>query len=109
MVSTLLPEILALQSGQDPHDVADPRVDVADEACAAVEAAELRRTLGGLPSRERDVLSSRFGIGQKPRSHRAIASELDLSVGTVWNIEQRALTMLRSAYSDPIAFAERTT
>jgi DNA-directed RNA polymerase specialized sigma24 family protein len=96
MVSVLLPEILRLRRAEHVEDVVDPTVDVADEACAAIAAACVREYLDELPERERTVIASRFGLGGVPQSHHTIARDLDLAVGTIWTIERRALTMLRT-------------
>jgi DNA-directed RNA polymerase sigma subunit (sigma70/sigma32) len=95
MVSPLLPEILSLRRGQAADDVADPRVDVVGDAVAAVQAANVREYVEALPPRERDVISARFGLDCEPQSHHTIARRLQLAVGTVWNIERRALVRLR--------------
>jgi DNA-directed RNA polymerase specialized sigma24 family protein len=98
LVSSLMPEILSLRKGESVDDVPDPRVDVAEDACAAAEAADLRRYVRELPPHEREVINLRFGLDTPPRSHRAIAADMHVAVGTIWNTEQRALTMLRTLY-----------
>jgi RNA polymerase primary sigma factor len=55
----------------------------------------LRTALGVLPARERRVVELRYGLeGEGPRSHREIASLLEISTGGVRDAERRALRRL---------------
>jgi RNA polymerase sigma factor (sigma-70 family) len=81
------------------HAVADHSADVHEAAVASIEVARLRRAFRTLPELERRVLAWRFGLaGTEQLSIRQIATRLGLSVGTVWNLEQRGLEALRSDY-----------
>jgi RNA polymerase sigma factor (sigma-70 family) len=99
MVSPLLPELLSLKAGESAESVEDPWTDVVDEVCSVVEVADLRHRLEKLPARERTVISLRYGIGGTPKTYRAIARDLEVALGTVCNIEKRALSMLQAAYA----------
>lgn len=91
-------DLIVLRAGERLEDAPDVSVDV--EACvlASLEAARLRRELRRLPELERLVIAWRFGLGCPRLGHREIARRLGVAVGTAWNIEQRGLERLRSAY-----------
>lgn len=91
-----LPELIQLRPGQTQKQVSDPAVDVEGEALAAVAAAEVRRHVRALPNFEQQVIVARYGLDGPRRSHRTVARDLGCAVGTIWNAEQRALTMLRA-------------
>lgn len=76
----------------------DPQADVHEAAVHNLEAARLRRELRRLPDLERRVLEWHWGLDGPPLSHRQIARRLSISVGSAWNIEQRALSQLRDRY-----------
>ena len=83
------------------EQAADPDTRVEEAALRNIEAERVRLLLRQLPQLERSVLAWRFGFGSIELSHRAIASRLGVSVGTAWNIEQRALAMLRRRWRPP--------
>ncbi len=79
-------------------DVADPRGDVHEAAVSSIEAARVRRLVGGLPQLERHVICWRYGLGGESLSVRQVAARLGVSLGGAWKIEQRALEQLRGHY-----------
>ncbi len=91
-------ELLFLKRDQGVEDIPDQAVDVELAAVTSIEAARVRRELCRLPELERIVICWRYGIGCMPVGHREIARRLNVSLGTAWNIEQRALERLRDAY-----------
>ena len=91
-----LPELIQLRPGQTQKEFGDPAADVEGDALAAVAAAEVRRYVRSLPDFEQQVIIARFGLDGQRCSHRTLARDLGCAVGTIWNAEQRALTMLRA-------------
>lgn len=91
-----LPELIQLRPGQTQEEFRDPAIDVEGDALAAVAAAEVRQHVRSLPDFEQQVIIGRYGLDGPRRDHRSLASELGCAVGTIWNTEQRALTMLRA-------------
>jgi DNA-directed RNA polymerase specialized sigma24 family protein len=98
--SFVISNVVSLKPGQQLEELADPTVDVAEEACLKAEADPftVRRRLGLLDQPDRAVIEWRFGIRRPQLNHREIAARLGVSVGTVWTIEQRALARLRSEF-----------
>jgi RNA polymerase primary sigma factor len=74
-----------------PADAPEP-----DEAVAQdIRDELLRRAVGALPERERDVVLLRYGLsGEEPRSLRDIGSALGITPERVRQIESRALDRL---------------
>jgi RNA polymerase primary sigma factor len=58
-------------------------------------ARALRRAIAGLRTREREVLSMRFGLDAAPSNLQEVSQRLGLQVHQVRRIEQRALKRLR--------------
>ncbi len=63
---------------------------------------EVARILSQLSDIEKTVIEKVFGLGgdAEPKSHETIASELNMSVDEVANIEQRAMNRLRHPDSE---------
>jgi RNA polymerase sigma factor (sigma-70 family) len=77
--------------------------DVDEIAVAQLEAERLRHAVRRLDPLQARVVIWRYGLAvgaesPAPLSHRQIAKILGRSVGTVFNIEQRALRALRVSY-----------
>lgn len=78
--------------------IADPLAeDEYERVIKEVTAEELRGLLAGLSERERNVLRSRYGLGEEPQSLRAIGGRMGLSTERVRQLESRALGKLRAA------------
>lgn len=59
----------------------------------------LREAIAALPSAHQKALWCRWGpllAGKKPASYRAVAQAAQVSLGGAWNIEQRAMALLRT-------------
>ena len=82
--------------GQLRDVLPNPQSDVGEQVVISLERRAVRRAVANLPERERDVISSRFGIDGDPRpeSREKLARRLGLSVREVRAIETRALTKL---------------
>lgn len=66
--------------------------DVADTIQLSMELEKIREYLGILDEREKEVITSRFGLGTiKEKTQREIAKELGISRSYVSRIEKRAL------------------
>jgi RNA polymerase sigma factor (sigma-70 family) len=81
--------------------IPDPTSEAAYDA--VVEQAsrpELRRLLGSLSARERDVLARRHGICCEPETLEVIAHDLGITRERVRQIESRAVSKLRAAAGD---------
>lgn len=66
--------------------------DVADTIQLSMELEKIREYLGILDEREKEVITSRFGLGIiKEKTQREIAKELGISRSYVSRIEKRAL------------------
>ncbi len=63
---------------------------------------EVARILSQLSDIEKTVIEKVFGLGgdAEPKSHEIIASELNMSVDDVADIEQRAMNRLRHPSSE---------
>lgn len=84
---------------ENQHAVIDHSANVEEAAEAHLEVDRLRQALRRLPQRERQVVCWRHGIGgSRELSVRQIAKRLDVPRSTVWDIEQRALNLLRADY-----------
>jgi RNA polymerase primary sigma factor len=78
--------------------IADPLAeDEYERVITQLTAEELRGLLAGLSERERNVLRSRYGLGEEPQSLRAIGGRMGLSTERVRQLENRALGKLRAA------------
>jgi DNA-directed RNA polymerase sigma subunit (sigma70/sigma32) len=86
---------LSLQVGSDAElgDLVadDNATDPADEAGAALAAADVRLALRRLPERERSVVALRFGFADEERTVDAIAAELEVRRARVGHLLTRAL------------------
>jgi DNA-directed RNA polymerase sigma subunit (sigma70/sigma32) len=92
-------EQIRLLPGQRLDEVADPDPETQEQAIVNRERARRRRELLARPPLERRVLSWRYGLADGGElSVRQVARRLNTSVGSAWNIEQRALQMLRASY-----------
>jgi RNA polymerase sigma factor (sigma-70 family) len=89
--------MLQLPAGSSLDQLPDPDVDVCDAVVANLEAARIRRLVAQLPPAERAVIRWRYGLGGDRLTHREIAARLGISVGGAWNLEQRALELLRGS------------
>jgi RNA polymerase sigma factor (sigma-70 family) len=84
--------------------IADPVAgDEYDRVDDDGEAGLVRRLAAGLGDRERTIVHSRFGIGRPEKTLREVGEVLDLSAERVRQIEERALTKLRSAFETAVA------
>jgi len=98
MSSRVTPIGTAINRHPDPQAESNPldalvereRKDVID-----VHRGLVRRMVRSLPTLERLVITWRFGIDCDPLSASVIAQRLNMSRKAVYNIEQRALGMLR--------------
>jgi RNA polymerase sigma factor (sigma-70 family) len=76
----------------------DPRAQEAYERVPArVLAAEVPALLAHLTQRERTVICSRYGLGERKRTLREVAPELGVSAERVRQIEQESLAKLGAA------------
>jgi RNA polymerase primary sigma factor len=83
--------------------IADPLAeDEYEQVITSVAAGELRDLLSSLSEREREVLSSRYGLDRDVESRRGIAGRLGLSSERVRQLENRALGKLRAAAGGPL-------
>jgi DNA-directed RNA polymerase specialized sigma24 family protein len=82
--------------------LADPAVDVAAQALEAIEVIRVRRFVRQLPPLELVVISLRFGLigGLPPLTRAEIGERIERPAGSVWWIENKALSMLRAMYDD---------
>lgn len=88
-------ELIRLRMGQPLDEVPDPRPGTQEQAIINLESARLRRELRTLPALEGKVIRLRY---RDELSVRQVARRLNVSVGTAWGIEQRALEMLRASF-----------
>jgi RNA polymerase primary sigma factor len=78
--------------------LSDPPAEEAyDRVPQQVFAAEIPDLLGRLTDRERTVICSRFGLGQRAHTLREVAPSLGVSAERVRQIEQSSLTKLHAA------------
>ena len=78
--------------------IADPLAeDEYERVITSVAGAELRDLLSGLSEREREVLTSGYGLDRAEESRQGIAGRLGLSSERVRQLENRALGKLRAA------------
>ena len=81
--------------------VPDPTSEAAYDAVAEqASRPELRRWLGSLSARERDVLARRHGIGRARETLEVIAHDLGVTRERVRQIESRAISKLQAAAGD---------
>jgi RNA polymerase sigma factor (sigma-70 family) len=78
--------------------VADPAAeDPYDRVLGRVEADHVRRALDALNTRERSVVTQRFGLDGPPQTLRELACVLGVTAERVRQIEQTGLDKLRGA------------
>jgi RNA polymerase sigma factor (sigma-70 family) len=78
--------------------VADPRAqDAYDRVQDEIASLPLRRLVDELDERERAVVRGRFGLDAPKRTLRQLGSDLHISAERVRQIQERALTKLRTA------------
>jgi RNA polymerase primary sigma factor len=78
--------------------LADPRAQEAyDGVPQRVLAAQVPALLGCLTQRERTVICSRYGLGERERTLREVAPELGVTAERVRQIEQESLAKLGAA------------
>ena len=78
--------------------LADPRAQEAYERVPArVLAAQVPALLAHLTQRERTVICSRYGLGERERTLREVAPKLGVSAERVRQIEQESLAKLSAA------------
>lgn len=85
-IATTLAERLADPASEEEYERV---VDLA-------EGARIEELTAGLEERERRIVFAHFGIGCRQRTLREIGRESDLSVERVRQLEERALTKLRT-------------
>ena len=98
-------ELILVATGQRLEEIPDPAPDTEQQAVVNLESARLQRELRALPALEEKVLRWRFGLNGtgEELSVRQVARRLNVSTGTAWSIEQRALAMLRASFGVPAA------
>jgi RNA polymerase sigma-70 factor (ECF subfamily) len=79
-------------------------IDIHEEACVALEAAEVRDALATLPHEQRQTLALQYFSGL---SHREIARRLAIPLGTVKSRQHTALLKLRITLSNVGTFQVR--
>jgi DNA-directed RNA polymerase specialized sigma24 family protein len=106
MTMSKIQPLPAVKAGQTLHDIPDPDGDVYERVIERIDAARIRRHVRALPALEQRVITWKYGIGGvEPLSCRQIARRLGVSTGTAWNIEQRALAILRASVGDSLTDA----
>ncbi|SRR5581483_4270761 len=97
-------ELVHLPVGRDIKNLRDRDVDVEETAIASIEAARVRRFVRALPEIERRVIRWRYGLGCPELSFQEIADRLGMGKTTVFDVERRAIEMLRGFYEqEPLA------
>jgi len=93
------------KTGREPalHEQVETRSDPQhDEAAYRVHKEQVSRLMTVLNDRERQVISSRFGLarGDEPKTLKKVGEETGVSKERIRQIEVRAMTKLREAASE---------
>lgn len=96
--------VITLPFDETKHTAIDSKPDVHDRAVINIEVARLYRAMKRLPRLERRVIEHRYGLGEvEELSTRQIARKLGIPRSTVWDVEQRALELLRQNFGIAVA------
>jgi RNA polymerase primary sigma factor len=95
---------LATEARRNSAASSESRPNNADGLVAAEELHELRDTLARLPSRERELVSERFGLtgDRQPRTFRELGVKHGLSKERVRVLTSEAISRLRSSFDESL-------